>query len=195
MSSFVQSLALGELQHTPLLYLLLFAAVFVHEGAAIALGAMLLVQHQSSPVLTAACLIGGVIAGDFSVYGLGVLGRRNDWVQGRIGGKTRASAWFESHLVASVALCRLVPGLLYPTFFSFGWYALPFRRFAPTTIAVSAAYVAALLTVLVQFGKRLSLPPLNSVSVVVVVIAIGVLALVARFLRIRYPHVSPREAT
>jgi membrane protein DedA with SNARE-associated domain len=147
-----------EAAYEPLLYLSLFLTTFLHEGTAIATGAMLLVQQQSSPILTAACLAGGIVTGDLGIYGLGALARRSEWLQRRLGVAKRLQqqSWFGNRLIPTVAMCRVVPGVLFPTFLSYGWCGVPFRRFAATTVLVTGIYVPLLLTLFVQFGKQMA---------------------------------------
>ncbi len=143
--------------YEPLLYVSLFFTTFVHEGTAIATGALLVVQDHSSPILTAIFLIAGIVTGDLSIYGLGVLARRSDWLQRRLGftATVDAPAWLGAHLLPTVATCRVVPGMLWPAFLSYGWCGVPLRRFAATTVLVTGLYVPLVLTIFVQFGKYL----------------------------------------
>ena len=143
--------------YEPLLYLSLFFTTFLHEGTAIATGALLVVQDHSSPILTALFLIAGIVTGDLSIYGLGVLARRSDWLQRRLGfaATVDAPAWLGAHLLPTVATCRVVPGMLWPAFLSYGWCGVPLRRFAATTVLVTGLYVPLVLTIFVQFGKYL----------------------------------------
>jgi membrane protein DedA with SNARE-associated domain len=36
---------------------------------------------------------------------------------------------------------RVVPGLMYPTYIAFGWFQLPFRRYALATAGLSVLYL------------------------------------------------------
>lgn len=150
-------LSVTDTAYEPLLYVSLFFTTFLHEGTAIATGAFFVVQEQSSPILTAAFLIAGIVTGDLSIYGLGALARRSDWLQRRLGfaANTEAPAWVGAHLLPTVATCRIVPGMLWPAFLSYGWCGVPLRRFAATTVLVTGLYVPLVLTLFVQFGKQL----------------------------------------
>lgn len=146
--------------HAPsdaLVYASLFLGTFLHEGTAIASGAVLLATNQSSPLFTALALTCGIISCDLAVFGLGRLARRTPWLQQKlsIADRLRPTPWFGDHLIPAVAMCRMIPGVLFPTYLSFGWCGVPFSRFALATIAVTGLYVPLLLTVFVQFGQHL----------------------------------------
>ena len=151
------NLSVSDTAYEPLLYVSLFFTTFLHEGTAIATGALFVIQEQSSPFLTAAFLIAGIVTGDVSIYGLGALARRSDWLQRRLGfaANTEAPVWLSANLLPTVATCRVVPGMLWPAFLSYGWCGVPLRRFAATSMLVSALYVTLVLTLFVQFGKYL----------------------------------------
>ncbi len=150
-------LSVSDTAYEPLLYVSLFFTTFLHEGTAIATGALFVVQEQSSPILTAAFLIAGIVTGDLSIYGLGALARRSVWLQRRLGfaANMDTPAWVGAHLLPTVATCRVVPGMLWPAFLSYGWCGVPLRRFAATSVLVAALYVPLVLTIFVQFGKYL----------------------------------------
>lgn len=165
-------------------YVSLFLGTFLHEGTAIASGALLLATNQSSPVLTAFALTLGIICGDLSVYGLGRLARRSEWLQRKlaIGDRLNGEPWFGNRLIPAVAMCRVVPGVLYPTYLSFGWCGVPFRRFALTTIGVTGFYVPLLLTVFAQFGRRLPNVVEHWPLLLGTLLALAAVALTARML-------------
>jgi len=163
-----------------LLYLSLFCGTFLHEGATIAAGAALLVAQQSSMLLTATALVTGIVTGDLGVHGLGALARRSKWLHRRLdvsapGGE---QPLLGNRLIPIVAMCRVVPGMLFPTFLSYGWRGVPFRRFAMTTIAVTLLYVPALLTLFAQLGLQMAQmfqhwPPVSLIALPIVATASG----------------------
>lgn len=140
-----------------LVYVSLFLGTFLHEGTAIATGAVLLATDRSSPVLTAFALTCGIICGDLGIYGLGRLARRSRWLQQKlaIAERLQPTPWFGDRLIPAVAMCRMVPGVIFPTYLSFGWCGVPFHRFALTTIGVTGLWVPLVLTAFVQFGLQL----------------------------------------
>ncbi|MGE5505263.1 MAG: hypothetical protein ACM31L_12635 [Actinomycetota bacterium] len=133
---------------------LLFLATFVHEDTAI-LGGGYLVHGDEMTIATAlAILVGGVVVGDLGIYGLGMLAARvrplrrfaDKWVD-----ESRRT-WLERNVVAAVWVCRLAPGVLFPTFLTCGFLALPFRRFAVGVIGSAVVYVPAMLALVLAVG-------------------------------------------
>jgi membrane protein DedA with SNARE-associated domain len=179
--------------YEPLVYLSLFLTTFLHEGTAIASGAMFIIQQNASPILAAACLAGGIITGDLGIYGLGALARRSTWLQRRLGVATRlkSQTWFGNHMLPTVAMCRVVPGILFPTFLSYGWCGVPFRRFAASTILVTGLYVPLLLTLFVLFGKQIAPLFQHGPWLVVGAVVIAATAFAARYVWTLYRENAP----
>lgn len=155
--SWIKDVAGFDAPSNAVLYISLFFGTFLHEGTAIASGAFLLATDRTSPILTAFALTAGIITCDLVVYGLGRFARQSLWLQQKlaIADRLKPMPWFGDRLVPAVAMCRVVPGVLYPTYLSFGWCGVPFQRFALTTIGVTSLYVPLLLTVFAQFGRHL----------------------------------------
>jgi membrane protein DedA with SNARE-associated domain len=203
--TFADTAVLPDAAFEPLLYLSLFLTTFLHEGTAIASGAILVVQQQSSPVLTALCLIGGIVTGDLGIYGLGALARRSEWLQRRlsIANRLQSQPWFGNNVISTIAVCRLVPGILFPTVLSYGWCGVPFRRVAASTMIVTAVYVPLLLTLFVQFGKQIMPLVQHGPWLIVGAVVIAATALTARYAWTRYrgmageplPETCPLPAT
>ena len=51
-----------------------------------------------------------------------------------------------------LVLCRITPGLLFPTFVACGWFRIPLARFATVSILAGAIYSSIVLTIVVIFG-------------------------------------------
>ena len=138
------------------IYLGLFLATFVQEGLAIAAGAALIIERGSPPLLVFAALWAGMIAGDLTIFGIGALARHHPWAR-RIATDRRvmgATNWLHRNLLTMIALSRVVPGILFPTFITYGWSGLPLTRFAPLAIASAGIYASLLLTVFATFGEN-----------------------------------------
>jgi membrane protein DedA with SNARE-associated domain len=177
----------------PLMYVSLFLGTFLHEGTAIACGAILVVQQQSSPVLTALCLIGGIVTGDLAIYGLGALARRSKRLQRRlsIADRLNAQRWFGNSVISTIAICRVVPGILFPTLLSYGWCGVPLRRIAASTMIVTALYVPLSLTLFVQFGKQIAPLVQHGPWLIVGAMLIAAVGLTARYARTRLREREP----
>lgn len=193
--SFVQHIVSPDAAHGPLLYVSLFLGTFVHEGTAIATGAAFLVGAHASTVWTAAALAAGIITGDIGVYGLGALARQSKWLQRRFGmdASRDVQPSFGTRLIPVVAMCRVVPGILFPTFLSYGWRGVPFRRFAVSTVAVTALYVPIVLTLFVQFGLEIGQLMRHWPSLPIIALVTAGTVLTARWLWLRSRR--PRSTT
>lgn len=135
--------------------LALFGASFVQEGAALAAGALMVLGDSAPAPWVALSLYLGIVSGDCCVYGLGALARQSEWARRWIAGidLERTKAWMEKRLPLAVATSHLVPWVLFPTFVTFGWFAVPFRRFAATSAVFNAVYIPAALLVLTTVGR------------------------------------------
>lgn len=183
-ASWVKDIVAVDAPFDAVVYVSLFLGTFLHEGTAIASGALLLATNQSSPALTALALTCGIICGDLGVFSLGRLARRSQWLQQKLAMSERLSAqpWFGDRLIPAVAMCRVIPGVLFPTYLSLGWCGVSFRRFAATTIGVTSLYVPLLLTAFVQFGLQMPNLAQHWPLLVGAVLVIAAAALTARSL-------------
>jgi membrane protein DedA with SNARE-associated domain len=73
----------------------------------------------------------------------------------------KAKAWLDKHLLVAVATSHLMPWVLFPTFVAFGWFELPFRRFALTSALFATIYVPLALLILASVAEA-AWPYLNS---------------------------------
>ncbi len=134
--------------------IIIFFLTFIHEDAAI-LAAGFSKVEQGLPLLYAYIPVYlGIVAGDMLIYGLGRLAQANRWLKSKIIGPKveRVHLWLDNHLVRVLVLCRLTPGLLFPTFVACGWFKIPFWRFSMVSIIAGAVYSSIVLTIVVLFG-------------------------------------------
>jgi membrane protein DedA with SNARE-associated domain len=132
----------------------IFFLTFLHEDAAI-LAAGFSKVETGLPLLWAYVPVYvGIVAGDVLIYGLGRLAQTNRWLRSKIIGPKveRVKLWLQSHLVRVLVVCRLTPGLLFPTFVACGWFKIPFWRFAFVSIVAGAVYSSIVLTIVILFG-------------------------------------------
>lgn len=127
---------------------------FLHEDAAILAAAFSTVEHDLPLWLAYISVYTGIVTGDLLIYGLGHLAQKNRWLRSRIIGLKveRVKLWLEIHLVRVLVLCRITPGLLFPTFVACGWFRIPLARFATVSILAGAIYSSIVLTIVVIFG-------------------------------------------
>jgi membrane protein DedA with SNARE-associated domain len=132
----------------------IFFLSFLHEDAAILAAGFAKVEH-SLPLLYAYIPVYlGIVFGDILIYGLGRMAQTNKWLKSKIIGPKveRIKIWLETHLVRVLIVCRLTPGLLFPTFVACGWFKIPFWRFATVSIIAGAVYSSLVLTIVILFG-------------------------------------------
>ena len=146
----VDFLPLVWLKHS----VVIFFMTFLHEDAAILAAAFLRVEQGMPLSFAYGSIFLGIISGDLIIYGLGHFAQKNAWLRSKlIGPKVeRIKLWLETHLVRVLLLCRITPGLLFPTYVACGWFKIPFSRFAFITIVSGVIYSSIVLTVIILFG-------------------------------------------
>jgi membrane protein DedA with SNARE-associated domain len=134
--------------------IVIFFLTFLHEDAAILAAGFAEVEHGLPLLYAYLPLYLGIVVGDVLIYGLGRLAQTNRWLRTRIIGPKveRLRLWLETHLVRVLVVCRLTPGLLFPTFVACGWFKIPFWRFATVSIIAGAVYSSIVLTIVILFG-------------------------------------------
>ena len=112
--------------------IVIFFLTFIHEDAAILAAGFSKVEHGLPLLYAYIPVYLGIVAGDMLIYGLGRLAQTNRWLRSKIIGPKveRVHLWLDKHLVRVLAICRLTPGLLFPTFVACGWFKIPFWRFS-----------------------------------------------------------------
>lgn len=134
--------------------IVIFFMTFIHEDAAILAAAFSTVEHKLPVWMAYVTVYLGIVTGDLLIYSLGHLAQRNNWLRSKIIGPKveRLKLWLETHLVRVLVLCRITPGLLFPTFVACGWFRIPFTRFATVSILAGAVYSSVVLTLVMLFG-------------------------------------------
>jgi membrane protein DedA with SNARE-associated domain len=134
--------------------LALFGGTFVQEGVALGAGAVLIIGGDVYPIWIVLSLFLGVVSGDCGIYGLGALARQSGWAKRLIASADlkKGEALLSRHLAFAVATSHLVPWVLFPTFAAFGWFKVPFKRFALTSVLFSAVYIPTALLILTTLG-------------------------------------------
>jgi len=130
---------------------------FAHEDLAIVLGGYLIVNNVMPAALVTLSLYGGIVASDFALYGLGVAARYVPWL-GRYAIDARVTRFSDSlkrNVFGLVAVCRVVPGIVFVAFVACGWARVPFWRFTAASLIVSALYLPLMLYLVIVFGDVL----------------------------------------
>ena len=134
--------------------IVIFFLTFIHEDAAILAAGFSKVENGLPLLFAYVPVYLGIVAGDVLIYGLGRLAQSNKWLRSKIIGPKveRVKMWLNDHLVRVLVVCRLTPGLLFPTFVACGWFKIPFWRFATVSIIAGAVYSSIVLTIVIVFG-------------------------------------------
>jgi membrane protein DedA with SNARE-associated domain len=130
---------------------------FAHEDLAIVFGAYFIVHDLMPAGFVALGLYGGIVASDFALYGIGAGARRLPWlsryaIDERV---HRFSDALKRNVFGLVALCRVVPGIVFVAFIACGWMRVPFRRFTLASLLISALYLPLALYLAIVFGDTL----------------------------------------
>ncbi len=134
----------------------LFFATWLHEDLALITATVLILDNVIAPGLAAAWLYGGMLVSDIAIYSAGRLARRHPWFRRKfIGpGVERAGEWLHRNLVRVVAICRMSPGVLFPTYIACGWFGIRFHRFFWVTALSAGIYLAVVLPLAILLGDN-----------------------------------------
>src|SRR5258708_32217811 len=120
---------------------------FAYEDLAVILGAYIVVNDIMPVGLVALCIYAGMVASDFALYGIGAGARRLPWLR-RLAVDDRVrnfAVTLKRNLFAIVALCRVVPGVVFLPFVAAGWARVPLVRFTRASLTRSALYMPLML--------------------------------------------------
>jgi membrane protein DedA with SNARE-associated domain len=130
---------------------------FAHEDLAIILGGYIVVNKLMPVSLVALSIYGGMVASDFALYGIGAAARYLPWlsryaVDDRV---IRFGETLKRNVFGLVALCRVVPGVVFMAFVACGWVRVSLVRFTAASLIVSALYLPLMLYLVIVFGDAL----------------------------------------
>jgi membrane protein DedA with SNARE-associated domain len=130
---------------------------FAHEDLAIILGGYIIVNKLMPAFVVALSIYGGIVASDLALYGLGALARYVPWlsryaVDDRV---RRFGDRLKHNVFGLVALCRVVPGIVFVAFVACGWARVSLWRFTAASLIVSAVYLPLMLYLVIVFGDAL----------------------------------------
>ena len=130
---------------------------FAHEDFAIILGGYIIVNDMMPVSLVTLSIYGGIVASDFALYGIGAAARYVPWLSRyavddrvhRFGDKLKRNVF------GLVALCRVVPGVVFVAFIACGWSRVSLARFSAASLIISAFYLPLMLYLVIMFGDAL----------------------------------------
>jgi membrane protein DedA with SNARE-associated domain len=130
---------------------------FAHEDLAIILGGYIIVNDLMPAGVVALSIYGGIVASDLALYGLGFAARHIPWlsryaVDDRV---RRFGDTLKHNVFGLVALCRVVPGIVFVAFVACGWARVSLLRFTAASLIVSALYLPLMLYLVIVFGDAL----------------------------------------
>lgn len=130
---------------------------FAHEDLAIILGGYIIVNDLMPVSLVALSIYGGMVASDFALYGIGAAARHVPWlsryaVDDRV---RRFGDTLKRNVFGLVALCRVVPGVVFVAFVACGWARVSLARFTAASLIISALYLPLMLYLVTVFGEAL----------------------------------------
>lgn len=130
---------------------------FAHEDLAIILGGYIIVNDLMPASWVVLSIYGGIVASDFALYGLGAAARSVPWlsryaIDDRV---RRVGDRLQRNVFGLVALCRVVPGVVFVAFVACGWARVSLWRFAVASFIISALYLPLMLYVVIVFGDAL----------------------------------------
>ena len=160
--------------------LVLFLAAMAQEDIALVTAGYFILEHDMRPAVAFAMVGGGSWLGNLILYGIGRLARRARWlerwhVDARV---ARVRDRLRRHWIVTVLLCRLTPGLVWPTMLGCGWLAVPIARFAIVSAAAAGGYAALVLAVVTALGA--ALPPGGLIGIALGLVLIAVLLIAHR---------------
>ncbi len=130
---------------------------FAHEDLAIIVGGYIIVNKLMPVGLVALSIYGGMVASDFALYGIGAAARYLPWLR-RYAVNDRVRRFGETlkrNVFGLVALCRVVPGVVFVAFVACGWTRVSLTRFTVASLLISALYLPLMLYLVIVFGDAL----------------------------------------
>src|SRR5258706_3402025 len=130
---------------------------FAHEVLAVILGGYVVVNDIMPVGLVALCIYAGMVASDFALYAIGAGARRLPWLR-RLAVDDRVrnfARMLKRNLFGVLALCRVVPGLVFIAFLACGWARVPLVRFTVASLIGAVLYLPLMLCFAVFFGDAL----------------------------------------
>ncbi len=146
----------------------------LHEDIAIVTGASLISVGTLDLGVATLALLGGIVAGDLLIYYLGILSLRVTWLRRRTEGPLleRCRQTLERNLLPALVTCRLVPGVLFPTYFACGAMKVPFFRFIVITLVTAVLHVVLLLTLMTSSLEAAAVE-MQAIGIVAVLAIVG----------------------
>jgi membrane protein DedA with SNARE-associated domain len=167
----------------------IIVGTFIHEDIATVATGMLVAEGVTSVGVALPALYVGIVTGDLGLYGTGRLVALNFLSESRRGGRRflALKMWLDERIVPGVLMVRFIPGLRMPAYTTYGFFAMPFRRFVVSVILAASIWTTGLFYLSYEFGA-LTVDWLGVLRwPVIIIAAIVPLLTIGRIVRGRVP--------
>lgn len=126
--------------------LAIIAGTFIHEDITTVVTGMLVADKVVGLDVALPALYAGIVLGDIGLYGMGRLIALNR-ISRRVSRRRRFTAlkaWLDERLVAGVFMVRFMPGLRMPAYTTYGFFAMPLRRFIVSVVLAASVWTSGL---------------------------------------------------
>lgn len=135
--------------------LVILVGTFIHEDLATLAAGILVAEGGTSIEVALPTLYLGVTVGDVGLYVFGRFATRIPGLRRFADGRRYRllKVWFDERIFAKVFVVRFIPGLRMSGFATYGFFAIPFRRFMIWDILAVTLWTTGLFYLSYTFGK------------------------------------------
>jgi membrane protein DedA with SNARE-associated domain len=136
----------------------IIAGTFIHEDLATVVTGMLVADGVVNAWVALPSLYAGIVLGDIGLYGMGRLIAQNRLSKRLSRGRrfSRLKVWLDERLVAGVFMVRFMPGLRMSAYTTYGFFAMPLRRFVISVVLAASIWTTALFLLSYKFAALTS---------------------------------------
>ncbi|HEX3754273.1 MAG TPA: VTT domain-containing protein [Rhizomicrobium sp.] len=129
-------------------------ATFIHEDLATIATGIAVAEGVTTAEIALPALYAGIVLGDFGLYGLGRLIALNRFSTRALnrGSMLAFKGWLDRRMMMGVFIVRFLPGLRLSAYTSYGFFAMPFWRFALAVLAAASIWTVGLFYLSYTFG-------------------------------------------
>lgn len=136
----------------------IIAGTFIHEDLATVVTGMLVADGVVNGWVALPSLYAGIVLGDIGLYAMGVLIAQNRLSKRLSRGRrfSKVKEWLDERLVAGVFMVRFMPGLRMSAYTTYGFFAMPLRRFVISVVLAASIWTTALFWLSYKFAALTS---------------------------------------
>jgi membrane protein DedA with SNARE-associated domain len=136
----------------------IIAGTFIHEDLATVVTGMLVADGVVNAWVALPSLYTGIVLGDIGLYWMGRLIAKNRLSKRLSRGRrfSRLKVWLDERLVAGVFMVRFMPGLRMSAYTTYGFFAMPLRRFVISVVLAASIWTTALFLLSYKFAALTS---------------------------------------